>query len=100
MQVLFESARSVGASLERRAEARLRFLLRRLSWLVPQATLRLSDLEDVRGGGKHCRVELSVVGAGEVVASATGRDWLQSIDGALGHAARLAWRRYRHAHQA
>jgi len=43
MQVLFESRDPGGALLREVAERRLRFVMRRLTWLVPRARLQLSD---------------------------------------------------------
>lgn len=96
MEVHVESGRAAGVRFRNAIEARLRFALRRLSWLVPQATVRLSDLEREAGSpNKCCEVRLKVVGTRDVVVSAIARDWLQSIDDALKGAARRLERQYR-----
>ena len=68
MQVLFKSRDPQATRLRGVAERRLRFVLRRLTWLVPQAEVRLSDVNGPRGGiDKRCQVELKTDGAGSVV---------------------------------
>ena len=52
MQVHFESRDPDAARWRRLAERRLRFVTRRLQWLVPSARIRLSDLNGPRGGEK------------------------------------------------
>ena len=97
MQVIFESRDPDGALMRDTAERRLRFVLRRLTWLVPRATLHLSDVNGPRGGvDKCCQVELKTEHAGTVVIVAKARDWRSAIDDAMARAARAlmrAWRR-------
>ena len=50
MQIIFESRDPDGSLLRDTAERRLRFVMRRLTWLVPRATLHLSDVNGPRGG--------------------------------------------------
>ena len=50
MQVLFESRDPAGAQLRGVAEHRVRFVMRRLTWLVPRAKVQLSDVNGPRGG--------------------------------------------------
>jgi len=96
MEVLVESPRRAGGRIRKAIVARLRFALRRLSWLVPRATVRLSEIDrDAECPAKRCEVRLNVVGSGDVVATATSRDWLQSIDDALRGAVRRLERQYR-----
>ena len=93
MQVIFESRDRESAQLRQLAVARLQFVLRRIQWLVPRATLRLSDLNGPRGGvDKRCQVELDTDGKGKVVITAVARDWRSAIDNALGRAARALLR--------
>lgn len=100
MQVIFETRDPQAAGLRQLAVTRLRFVLRRVRWLVPRATLRLSDLNGPRGGvDKRCQVELDTDGNRKVVIQAVARDWRSAIDSALGRAARTLlrlWQRSRH----
>jgi hypothetical protein len=97
MQVLFESRDPHGALWREVAVRRLRFVLRRLTWLVPRARVQLSDVNGPRGGvDKQCRVELKTAHAGTVVVTAMARDWPAALDTALARSARTlvrVWRR-------
>jgi hypothetical protein len=97
MQVLFESRDRHGAEWREVAERRLRFVLRRLSWLVPRARVQLFDVNGPRGGvDKQCRVELKTANAGTVVVTAMAREWHDALDTALARSARTlvrTWRR-------
>ena len=99
MQIIFESRDPEGSLMRDTAERRLRFVMRRLAWLVPRATLHLSDTNGPRGGiDKCCQVELKTEHAGTVVIVAKARDWRSAINDALARAARTvlrAWRRSR-----
>ena len=93
MQIIFESRDPEGALMRDTAERRLRFILRRLTWLVPRATLHLSDINGPRGGiDKCCQVELKTEHVGTVVIVAKARDWRAAIDEALSRAARAVLR--------
>jgi len=97
MQVLFESRDRHGAEWREVAVRRLRFVLRRLSWLVPRARVQLFDVNGPRGGvDKQCRVELKTANAGTVVVTAMAREWHDALDTALARSARTlvrTWRR-------
>lgn len=97
MQVLFESRDPAGAQLRGVAEHRVRFVMRRLTWLVPRAKVQLSDVNGPRGGvDKRCHLELKTGSGKAVVVTALARDWRSALDIALGRAARAlvhAWRR-------
>jgi ribosome-associated translation inhibitor RaiA len=97
MQVLFETRDPKAASLRDLAERRVRFVMRRLTWLVPRAKVLLSDVNGPRGGiDKRCQVELKTGTAGTVVITAVASDWRSAIDSALARAARAlmrVWRR-------
>jgi ribosome-associated translation inhibitor RaiA len=103
MQVLFESRDPQGAQWRELAVRRLRFVLRRLAWLVPRARVQLSDVNGPRGGvDKQCRVELKTANAGTVVVTAMARDWHAALDTALARSARTlvrSWRRGQPAHR-
>ncbi len=93
MQVIFESRDPQAANLRHLAVTRLQFVLRRIQWLVPRATVRLSDVNGPRGGvDKRCQVELDTDGSGKVVITALARDWRSAIDNALARAARVLLR--------
>ena len=99
MQVLFESRDPQGAQWREVAERRLRFVLRRLTWLVPRARVQLSDVNGPRGGvDKQCRVELKTTNAGTVVITAMARDWHAALDTALARSARMLVRVWRRGH--
>jgi hypothetical protein len=99
MQVIFESRAPDGEGLRDLAERRLRFVMRRLAWLVPRARVQLSDINGPRGGiDKRVQVELKTDHAGTVVITSIGRDWRHALDTALARAARVlvrAWQRDR-----
>jgi hypothetical protein len=89
MQVVFESRDPEGARLRDLAVQRVRFVMRRLSWLVPRAKVLLSDINGPRGGlDKRCQVELRTDGDRAVVITAIARDWRSALDSALARAAR------------
>lgn len=93
MQVIFESRDPQAAQMRHLAVTRLQFVLRRVQWLVPRATVRLSDVNGPRGGvDKRCQVELDTDGSGKVVITAQSRDWRSAIDTALARAARALLR--------
>ena len=96
MQVLFKSRHPQAAELRDLTERRVRFVLRRLSWLVPRAEVQMSDVNGPRGGiDKRCQVELRTDGAGSVVVTSTASDWRTALDNALARAARFLMRLWR-----
>jgi len=93
MQVFFKSHGAQAADLLELSQRRTRFVLRRLAWLVPQATVRMSDVNGPRGGiDKRCQVELKTDVAGTVVATSVASDWRCALDKALARAARFVLR--------
>ena len=99
MQVIFEFPDPEGAELRTLAESRVRFALRRLSWLAPRARVHLSDVNGPRGGvDKRCQVELLTDSADPVVITSMARDWCSALQSALSRAARAllhSWQRKR-----
>ena len=97
MQVLFKSRHPQATELRDLAEHRVRFVLRRLGWLVPRAEVQMSDVNGPRGGiDKRCQVELRTNGAGSVVVASVANDWRTALDNALARASRFLvrlWRR-------
>jgi len=98
MQVLFESRDPRAAELREAAEHRVRFVMRRLTWLVPRARVLLSDVNGPRGGvDKRCQLELKTDRSGIVVITAVAHDWRVALDQALVRAVRAlvrVWRRH------
>ncbi len=93
MQVLFKSRHPQATELRELTERRVRFVLRRLGWLVPRAEVQLSDVNGTRGGiDKRCQVELRTDGAGTVVVASVATDWRTALDNALARAARFVMR--------
>ena len=96
MEVLFKSRHPEATELRDLTERRVRFVLRRLGWLVPRAEVHLSDVNGPRGGiDKRCQVELRTDGAGSVVVTSVASDWRTALDNALARAARFLLRLYR-----
>lgn len=96
MQIHFESRDPSGSPLRAFATHRMKFSLRRLSWLVPRATVVLSDMNGARGGlDKRCRVELTSPKTGPVVISSVAKDWRTALESAIGLAARTLFRSWR-----
>lgn len=97
MQVLFKSRHPQATELRDLTERRVRFVLRRLGWLVPRVEVQMSDVNGPRGSvDKRCQVELRTDGAGSVVVASVASDWRTALDKALARAARLftrLWRR-------
>ncbi|MDO9005270.1 MAG: HPF/RaiA family ribosome-associated protein [Aquabacterium sp.] len=93
MQVLFKSRHPQATDLRDLTERRVRFVLRRLGWLVPRAEVQMSDVNGPRGGiDKRCQVELRTDGAGSLVVTSVASDWRTALDKALARAARLLMR--------
>ena len=96
MQVLFKSRHPHATELRDLTERRVRFVLRRLGWLVPRAEVLLSDVNGPRGGiDKRCQVELRTNGAESVVVASVANDWRTALDHALARAARFLLRQWR-----
>lgn len=96
MQVLFESRHPQATELRDLTQRRVRFVLRRVVWLVPRAEVSMSDVNGPRGGiDKRCQVRLSTDGAGSVVVASVASDWRTALDKALARAARFVMRLWR-----
>ena len=93
MQIIFESRDAVGANMRELSVARVRFVLRRLTALVPRAKVQFSDVNGPRGGvDKRCQVELSTESTGTVVIASLARDWRTALDRSLSRATRVLTR--------
>ena len=89
MHVDFKARDPQAAAMADLARRRLQFAFRRLAWLVPHATVQLSDINGPRGGvDKRCQVELRTDGDRAVVITSIARDWRSALDSALARAAR------------
>lgn len=87
MQVVFQSGDSQGAQLRDTVVARVLFVMRRLSFVVPKATVRFADVNGPRGGlDKRCQIELKTQDAGVMVVSSTAGNWLVALNAALARA--------------
>jgi hypothetical protein len=96
MQVLFKSRDPQATDLRDLTERRVRFVLRRLGWLVPRAEVQMSDVNGPRGGiDKRCQVELRTDGAGSVVVASVASDWRTALNKALARAVRFLMRALR-----
>lgn len=99
MQVQIETRDPRSAEYRDLAEHRVRFVMRRLAWMVSRAQVQLSDVNGPRGGlDKRCQVMLKSDGRSVLVISSTASDWRAALDTALARAARLlvrTWRRDR-----
>ncbi|MEN9417848.1 MAG: hypothetical protein RI988_1468 [Pseudomonadota bacterium] len=96
MQVIFKSRHPQATDLRDLTERSVRFVLRRLGWLVPRAEVQMSDVNGPRGGiDKRCQVELRTDGAGSVVVASVASDWRTALDNALARAARFLMRLWR-----
>lgn len=95
MQVFFKPLHPEAQSLQDVAERRVRFVLRRLAWLVPHAEVQFSEVHRAQGGvDKRCQVALRTDGAGSVVVTTMERDWRTALDKALAHASRYMVRHW------
>lgn len=89
MQVIFESRHPGATELRDLAVGRIRFVLRRLAWLVPRAKIQFSDANGPRGGiDKLCNLEFRTHN-GIVLISSRASDWRGALDLALQRAARV-----------
>ena len=98
MDVLFKSRDPQANELREVAQRRMRFVFRRMDWLIPKATVQLSDVNGPRGGiDKRCQVEIRSDVAGTVVVASVARDWRTALDQALARALRFILRDWRRA---
>jgi len=96
MQVLFKSRHPQATELRDLTERRVRFVLRRLGWLVPRAEVQMTDVNGPRGGiDKHCQVALKTDVAGTLIVASVASDWRTALNKALARAARFLMRALR-----
>jgi hypothetical protein len=93
MQVFFTSRNAESDQLRELAVHRVRFAMRRMTWLVPRASVQLSDINGPRGGvDKRCQVQFKTDRNGTVVITSIARDWRTALDRALTRATRVLLR--------
>ncbi len=81
-------------SLEEQLERRLHFALARFGGRIRRTSVFLEDINGPRGGeDQHCRIEVSLVPSGSIMAEATDAE----VASAVGRAAERAARRVRDA---
>jgi hypothetical protein len=99
MQVIFHSRDPEGNEMRNLAVERVRFVMRRMSWLVPHAKVQLEDINGPHGGvDKRCQLEFKTHTSGTVVVTAIASSWSDALNGALARAARAlvrGWQRNR-----
>jgi len=96
MQVLFKSRNPQATEPRDLTDRRVRFVFRRLGWLVPRAEVQMSDVNGPRGGiDKRCQVALKTDVAGTVIVASVASDWRAALNKALAKAARFLMRALR-----
>ena len=84
MQVFFTARDAEGERMRELAVRRVQFVMRRLAWLTPRASVALADVNGPRGGvDKRCQVQLETDGGATVVITSMARDWRGALDSAL-----------------
>ena len=84
MQVVFTSRDADGEQMRELAVRRVQFVIRRLVWLTPRASVQLADVNGPRGGvDKRCQVQLETENGATVVVTSMARDWRAALDIAL-----------------
>lgn len=90
MQIQFETTDPNAEGMRDIAERRVKFTMRRLSWLIPRAIVRLTGSGIKQGGqDKCCRIELDSQIAGRVVVTSRASSWRIAIDQAVNRAAKI-----------
>ena len=93
MQVFFTSRDAEGEQMRELAVRRVQFVMRRLTWLTPRASVQLADVNGPRGGvDKRCQVQFKTEGGATVVVTSMARDWREALDRALIRANRVLLR--------
>ncbi len=100
MQVIFKSRDADAEHLRTIAVRRVRFALRRLSWLAPRASVQLSDVNGPRGGvDKRCQIEIATKSGAPIIVTSMARDWLSALQSALSRATRSLIHNYKRSQQ-
>lgn len=95
MQVHVETRDPASQSMRALAVQRVKFVMRRLSGLVPRARVVLADVNGPRGGvDKRCQLEFKTQTGGTVVVTAMATEWRDALDQALARASRVLTRRW------
>ena len=89
MQIIFKSSSTHAQQLRVAAIRRVRFALRRLSWLSPDVQVQLSEASGQPGSpDKRCRIELATKSGPPVVVTSLAKDWISALQSALSRAVR------------
>jgi len=100
MDIVFEARASEATALRPLVVDRLRFAMRRLTWLVPRARVMLSDANGPRGGiDKRCQIEIRTRNAETLVITTLARDWRTALDTSLARATQALIRTWRRSRQ-
>lgn len=100
MQVIFKSRDADAEHLRTIAIRRVRFAMRRLSWLAPRASVQLSDVNGPRGGvDKRCQIEIATNGGEPIVVTSMARDWMSALQSALARATQSLLHHYKRSRQ-
>jgi ribosome-associated translation inhibitor RaiA len=93
MQVQIDCKARLENDVRAGAEARVRFVMRRLAQRIARADVHLSDVNGPRGGiDKRCQVTLKTDRNGVLVIRTLASDWRSALDQALERAVRLLTR--------
>lgn len=96
MQVNFESNTAEGSEMRHVSTERLRFVMRRMAWLVSHAKVHLSDINGPHGGAdKRCRIEIKTNAVGTVVVTSQSGDWRSALEQALARTSQTLLRTWR-----
>ena len=97
MEIRFESPTPEGRTLRTHAERRVRFVTRRLAWMVPAARIALDRATIAPNApDKRCLIELETGLGRPIVVTAFARNFAAALDTAVSSAGRAlvrAWRK-------
>lgn len=89
MQVTFQSHDADAQLLRTAVIRRVKFAMRRLSWLAPRVSIRLTDVNGPHGGvDKRCQIEMTPNSGPPVIVTSMARDWMPALHSALARATR------------
>ena len=87
MQIVFQSFDAHAQQLRITVIRRVKFAMRRLNWLAPHVSIRLSDVNGPLGGvDKRCQIEMTPKSGPPVIITSMARDWMSALQSALARA--------------